>query len=216
VAFSCLKNMMEKLDLVKAYKHCYTAKAAPAVVEIGEATFLSILGQGDPSAAQFGIKLQALYTVAYTLKFACKATGRDFAVPKLEGLWWFDETRYGGFTMEEAPLRIPRAAWNWRMLIRLPDYVQEHDVKQAVAAAQQRKGLPHIDEVAMFALHEGKSVQMLHVGPFSEEPRTLLVMRAFMDEHKFRQGGLHHEIYLSDFRKTDPAKLKTILREPVR
>jgi hypothetical protein len=207
---------MEKLDLVKKYKSYYTAEAAPTVVEIGEATFLSILGQGDPSAEQFAVKLQALYTVAYTLKFACKAKNRDFAVPKLEGLWWFDEKRYGGFSMEEAPLRIPRAEWNWRMLIRMPDYVHERDVKQAVAAAQEKKGLPHIDEVAMFTLHEGKSVQMLHVGPFSEEPRTLLVMRAFMDGHKFRQGGLHHEIYLSDFRKTAPAKLKTILREPVR
>jgi hypothetical protein len=207
---------MEKLDLVKKHKTYYTAKATPMVVEIEEAKFLSILGKGDPSSEDFALKVQALYTVAYTLKFACKAKDMDFVVAKLEGLWWFDDEQYGGLSMEEAPVRIPRSEWSWRLLIRMPDYVREGDVQRAIDAALKKKDVLHADEVALFELHEGRSVQMLHVGPFDEEPRTLKLMREFMEAHKFKQGGLHHEIYLSDFRKTAPARLRTILREPVR
>jgi hypothetical protein len=214
-AFFGERIIMEKLDLVKKYKAYYTAKTVPAVIDIEKAQFLSVTGQGDPSSVLFAEKIQALYSVAYTLKFACKSQGKDFAVPKLEGLWWFDTGKYGLPSLEEAPRQIPRSEWNWRLLIRMPDYVSEGDVAGACDAVKNKKALPYADEPELFILHEGKVVQVLHVGPFDEEPRTLAKLRDFMEAHKLAHAGLHHEIYLSDFRKTPPAKLKTILREPV-
>jgi hypothetical protein len=196
---------MEKLDLVKKHKTYYTAKATPMVVEIEEAKFLSILGKGDPSSEDFALKVQALYTVAYTLKFACKAKDMDFVVAKLEGLWWFDDEQYGGLSMEEAPVRIPRSEWSWRLLIRMPDYVREGDVQRAIDAALKKKDVPYADEVALFELREGKSVQMLHVGPFDEEPRTLKLMREFMEVHKLsREVCTMKSIYLISGRRHPP------------
>jgi len=207
---------MEKLDLVKKHKNYYTAKQEPTVVNIEEAKFLSIQGVGDPSSELFAAHIQALYPVAYALKFACKARDMDFVVSKLEGLWWFDRKRYGHLTIEEAPVKIPRSEWNYRLLIRVPDYVQEEDIARACTAVKEKKHVAHIAEVEYFTLKEGRSVQVLHVGPFDQEPHTLVKIRAFMDEHQLEHAGLHHEIYLSDFRKTAPEKLKTILREPVK
>ena len=207
---------MEKLDLVKKYKTYYTAKAMPALVEIEEAKFLSILGQGDPSSDLFAGKIQALYSVAYALKFAYKAKDKDFVVAKLEALWWFDMTRYGHLSIEEAPVHIPRKEWSWRLLIRVPDYVREEEIAKVKHAVREKKDLAYVGEVELFAQHECKAVQVLHVGPFDKEPETLVKIREFMETHQLKHAGLHHEIYLSDFRKTAPEKLRTILREPVR
>lgn len=207
---------MDKLDLTKQYKSYYTAKTKPAVVEIGPASFLSITGEGDPSGQAFAERVQALYATAYTLKFVYKAQGKDFVVAKLEGLWWYDQARYAGVTMDDAPKAIPRSDWAYRLLIRLPEYVSAEDVAWAVEEVVAKKEISLAREVGLHTLHEGKCVQMLHVGPFDKEPETLAQIGAFCREHGFQQNGLHHEIYLSDFRKTAPEKLKTILREPVR
>jgi hypothetical protein len=206
---------MEKLDLTKLYKPYYTAKGRPELVDIGAARYLSIMGQGDPSAAAFGERIEALYSTAYTIKFTFKEQGKDFTVAKLEGQWWYDQVKYGGLTMEEAPTKISRSEWEYRLLIRLPEYVSEKDVATAVEGVLAKKGITLAREVRFFEMTEGRCVQMLHVGPFDKEPETLQVMKGFMDEKGLGQNGLHHEIYLSDFRKTAPEKLKTILREPV-
>jgi hypothetical protein len=102
---------MDKLDLTKKYKSYYTAKTKPELVEIEKARFLSITGKGDPSEKAFAGKIQALYATAYTIKFMLKEKGKDFTVAKLEGLWWFDHKKYGGFSMDEAPKKIPRSEW---------------------------------------------------------------------------------------------------------
>jgi hypothetical protein len=206
---------MEKTDLTRKYKSYYSAKPKPEIVEFSEISYLSISGKGDPSSEAFERKIQALYPVAYTLKFKAKAEGHDFTVPKLEGLWWFDDHGQN-ISMSEAPLRIPRSEWCWQLLIRLPETITEQHVHEAKQTAKEKKNLDHLDEVAFFTLNEGKVVQMLHVGSFDKEPETLKVLQQFMEEHGFHKGGLHHEIYLSDFRKTAPSKLKTILREPVK
>ncbi|MBO9202446.1 MULTISPECIES: GyrI-like domain-containing protein [Niastella] len=206
---------MEKLDLTKKYKGYYAAKATPEITEVGPAQFLAITGMGDPSDKPFANNIEALYSTAYAIKFAFKAKEMDFVVSKLEGLWWYDEIKYPGKTIETA-VDIPRSEWQYKLLIRLPDFVSENECTKAKETVVTKKNIQLAKEVEYFEMTEGKCVQMLHVGPFSTEPQTLLKIGAFITANNFLKNGLHHEIYLSDFRKTEPAKLKTILREPVR
>lgn len=207
---------METLDLTKKYKTYFTAKAKPELIEIEPAQFLSITGMGDPSKKAFSEKVQALYSTAYTLKFNFKALQKDFKVSKLEGQWWFDENKHKGHTMTETALNVPRDVWEYRLLIRMPDFITENDINAAVHTVVSKKEILLAKEVELFEMEEGKCVQMLHVGPFSKEGETLKQMEIFMNENNLLKNGLHHEIYLSDFRKTSEDKLKTILREPVR
>ena len=207
---------MEKLDLTRQFKSYYTAKNKPELVLIEKAQYLAIQGKGDPSGEDFMRKIQAIYPVAYALKFAFKAPGKDFVVAKLEGLWWYDESRYPNATIDNAPQTIPRSEWEYRLLIRIPDFITRKDVESAVAECYSAKGAAEIREVSFFEMEEGKVVQMLHTGPFDTEPETLAQLNEFITAHALGRNGLHHEIYLSDFRKTPPNKLKTILREPVK
>lgn len=207
---------MEKIDLTKEFKTYYSAKSEPEIVHLAKAQYLSIQGKGDPSDKDFAQKIQALYPVAYALKFAFKARDKDFVVAKLEGLWWYDESRYRHATIDNAPQTIPRSEWEYRLLIRIPDFVTRQDVESAVNECYAAKGMTDIKYVTFFELEEGKVAQMLHTGPFDSEPESLARLMEFMASRNLGRNGLHHEIYLSDFRKTPPDKLKTILREPVK
>lgn len=207
---------MEKLDLTKVYKAYYTASSQPELINIAAASFLSITGTGDPSGQQYAEKLQALYSVAYAIKFAYKALDKDFTVAKLEGLWSFDENKYAHLSMTEASVKVPRAEWNYRTMIRMPEFVTAEQVDIAIQQVLNKKQILLVKEITLFQMTEGKSVQMLHTGPFANEPETLQKMMEFIQLHGLEKNGLHHEIYLSDFRKTAPEKLRTILREPVK
>lgn len=206
---------MTKLDLTKEYKTYFTAKAKPHLVEIEKANFISISGKGDPSGQPFLQNIQALYPVAYRIKFAFKAKNKDFVVSKLEGLWWFDEERYPNKTIATSSTDVPRSEWEYRLLIRLPNFVTREDFDIAVTAGVE-KNVPFVKQLDFFTMEEGTCVQMLHVGPYSTEPETLEEIGKFMEANKLKRNGVHHEIYLSDFRKTKPERLKTILREPVK
>lgn len=205
-----------KLDLIKKYKSYYTAKTKPELVHVEPAQYLSVYGKGDPSGKPFTERIEALYTTAYTIKFVFKSKDKDFVVSKLEGLWWFDEKKYSGMTITTSSVEVPRSEWEYRLLIRLPDFVTKEDMEQAVETVAAKKGLQLAKELEWFTLAEGKCVQMLHIGPFSTEPESLQKIGTFMDANRLAKNGLHHEIYLSDFRKTAPEKLKTILREPAK
>lgn len=207
---------MQKVDLSKQFKQYYTAKAKPELVDIEAAQFLSITGKGDPAGESFSKSIQALYTAAYGVKFFYKANDKDFVVAKLEGLWQFDESKFSGIDMSEAPTKIPRSEWEYRLLLRMPDFVSKSIVTKAIPEIAGKKNAPDVKQVQWFEMKEGKCVQMLHVGPFSTEPETLKQIMEFCKEHGLQKNGLHHEIYLSDFRKTSEEKLKTILREPVK
>lgn len=207
---------MEKTDLTKVFKQYFSAKAKPELVDIEAAQFISITGKGDPSGDAFAGSIQALYTAAYGIKFFYKEQGKDFVVSKLEGLWQFDLEKYKGIGMADAPASIPRSEWEYRLLIRMPDFVSREVVEKALPEISIKKENAQVKQVEWFEMKEGKSVQMLHVGPFSTEPESLALMAQFMAEKGLAHNGLHHEIYLSDFRKTPDAKLKTILREPVK
>jgi hypothetical protein len=207
---------MAKIDLTKIYKTYFTAKTFPEIVDIEAARYISILGKGDPSSEAFLTDIQLLYPVAYAIKFACKYAGKDFTVSKLEGQWWFDEQKFGTFTPAEAPQKVPRSEWEYRLLIRMPDFVDEKTVASAVASAASKKKMPAAERVHFFEMTEGKCIQMMHIGAFADEPVSIQKIMEFALSHGLSKNGLHHEIYLSDFRKTAPADLKTILREPVK
>jgi hypothetical protein len=207
---------MEKLDLTKQYKTYYTAKTTPEIVEIEQAQFLSITGKGDPSGKEFAQRIEALYSTAYAIKFVFKSEGKDFIVPKLEGLWWFDEKKYTGLTIIDTSSKVPREEWEYKLLIRLPDFVTNKEVNDGIKSVISKKQIPVAGRIELFQMNEGKSVQILHIGPFSTEVETLQKISAFVKEKNLLPNGHHHEIYLSDFRKTASDKLKTILREPVK
>lgn len=206
---------MEKSDLTKLYKSYYSATETPKIVTFEKIQYLSILGKGDPSLKNFSDTIEALYATAYAIKFIYKALKNDFVVPKLEGLWWYDEELYKGLTIDEAPHKVKRSEWEYRLMIRMPDFVTAEVIEQMVANTASKKLLPKVNDIHLFFLEEGKCVQALHVGPFDKEPETLNRINDFIQSNNFSRNGLHHEIYLSDFRKTSPDKLKTILREPV-
>jgi hypothetical protein len=206
---------MNKLDLTKTDKVYYTAKTKPQIIHIEKAHYLSIVGKGDPSDEAFANNIQALYPTAYAIKFMCKALSNDFVVPKLEALWSFDEEKYNNVSIDEAPLKIPRSEWNYRIMIRMPDFVTKEQVETAIAIAI-KKQIKLASTIEFYEMTEGKVIQILHIGPFANEPETLKQIQEFSKENNLQKNGMHHEIYLSDFRKTPPEKLRTILREPVK
>lgn len=207
---------MEKLDFVKTHKTYYTAKTKPELVEVEPANYLSVAGKGDPDAEAFALRTQAIYSLTYRIKFMCKALKKDFTVAKLEGLWWFNEETWGQSALHGIPLNVPRSEWEYRLLIRLPDYVVQEQIREAILQAMAEKPNPCLQAVEMYQTPKETAVQILHVGPFHTEPESLEKIQAFMAEHGLEKAGLHHEIYLSDFRKTLSDKLRTILRQPVK
>lgn len=207
---------MSKLDLTKTDKTYYKAKTTPEILHIEKTNYISITGKGDPSGKEFSEKIQALYGTAYILKFMLKAVNNDFVVPKLEALWDFDTEKYAAISMDEAPLKIPRSEWNYRIMIRMPDFVTKKQTEEVINTAINKKQIELAKSIEFYEMAEGKVIQILHIGPFEDEPQTLKKIQEFSIENNLQQNGLHHEIYLSDFRKTAPEKLKTLLREPVK
>ena len=192
-----------KLDLYVQYKSEYVTPKSPVLIDASPAQYLAIDGVGEPGGAVFQQKLGALYNVAFTIKMAKKVAGKDYAVSKLEGLWWSDAAATSA------------GSWNWTLLIRVPDFIVSKDLKDAVQKLREKGKDPAVAEVAIKKVKEGRSVQMLHVGPYNQEPVTIEAMQKFAAAQGLSFRGLHHEIYLSDPRRVAPAKLRTILRHPV-
>ena len=196
-------------DWKKDLKHLYNPpKGKFTVVDVPPLTFLMLDGHGDPNTApEYVEAVQALYGMAYTIKFALKAQGVDFPVGPLEGLWWVsDMTR---FTMAD------KSEWDWTMMILQPDAVTEAVVEAARAEATRKKGSPALERVRFEAFHEGPSVQTLYLGAYADEGPTIAAMHRFAEEQGYALRGKHHEIYLGDPRRSAPDKLKTIIRQPV-
>jgi len=201
---------MSKLDLRKELKQFYTARKKPSITDVPPGRFLAIMGRGEPGGSAYQAALNALYSLAYALKFKCKAEGRDFTVMTLEGLWWWDEE--GVFSLEDAP---PREEWNWKSMMRQPDFITGEMLEEIRPQVREKKGIPEVDEVKLETFHEGLSAQIMHVGPYSEEEPTIERLHAFIAENGYRIRGLHHEIYLSDPRRTAPERWRTIIRQPI-
>lgn len=199
---------MVKLDLYARHKSEYIAPRSPAFLMIGAARYLTVAGRGDPNGPAFGAAVGALYGIAYTIKMAKKAGGRDFMVSKLEGLWWGAPR---GKLLIDSPVRT----WRWKVMIRVPTFVAARDLLVARRTLAMR-GRALEARVRLETLREGRCVQMLHRGPYRAEQGTIAAMVAFTRGRGLRPRGRHHEIYLSDPRRVAPAKLRTILRQPVR
>lgn len=203
---------MEKYDLKVARKDLYAPSAKDfSIVDVPDMTYLAIDGSGGPDpSGEFGAAFEALYPLAYAVKFGSRAThGRDFVIPPLEGLWWADDMT--------AFVRSDKASWRWTLLIALPDWITADDVESARAIARKKKDLAALDAISLRTLREGRCVQILHVGSFEDEgPVLARLHQTYLPDHGLVPNGEHHEIYLSDARRTEPAKLKTILRQPVR
>ena len=200
--------MRTKIDLFKAHKADYVARKKPSLVELGRAPYLSVAGQGEPGGEVFQQRVGVLMAVAYTLKFDSKAAGQDYVVCKLEGIWYGEDSA----SLDDTP----QEAWRWRLLIRVPDFITAAQVAAAAEKVATKQGKDEIRDVGLETLEEGLCVQMLHVGPYDQEPETVAAMRAFAETEGLTLAGPHHEIYLSDPRRVEPARLKTILRWPVR
>ncbi|GAA4614352.1 GyrI-like domain-containing protein [Actinoallomurus liliacearum] len=185
-------------------KNLYSAADEPELVEFGPARGLGVVGQGEPGGAAYGTCVGALYAVAGGLCGVAARNGRAFDLPPLEGRWWVED--------ERSPFDVPREEWHWQMFLRLPDTVEDAWYDEAREAAPH----PAAARVQLVTYTEGRCVQVLHRGPYADEPRTLARMDASMRETGMVPNGLHHEVYLSDLQETDPAKMRTILRMPVR
>ncbi len=193
-------------DAQRSFPRDYKATADPAIVTVSPASYLAIEGTGEPGGAAFREAVGALYAVAYGLATSRKKEGRaSFRIGKLEGLWHA--------TSEHEFLAQPREAWSWTLLLRIPDFVSASEV---AAAASRPRARAAASRVRRLSMDEGPCVQVLHVGPYADEPGTMARVNAFLDEADLVRHGSHHEIYLSDPQRTPPERTRTILRHPVR
>jgi len=203
---------MSKVDLKKEFKYLYNpSKKKISVVDVPKMNFIMIDGKGDPNTAkEYMDAIEALFTVSYSLKFIVKKgkTAVDYVVMPLEGLWWADDM--SKFSMEK------KDDWKWTAMIMQPEYAARDLYLEAVEQAGKKKNLPAITKAAFSSLNEGKSAQLMHIGPYSEEGPSIEKLHRFIKDNGFEFNGKHHEIYLSDPRRCAPEKMKTIIRQPVK
>lgn len=205
-------------DFKKEQKELYQPKTAPALVHVPKMNYLAVRGKGDPNDpdGEYARSIPLLYGVAYTLKMSPRAGHVidgffDYTVPPLEGFWW--QPGLAGVDYAN------KAGFHFLSLLRLPDFVTRADFDWAVESATAKKKMD-LSPVEFFPYDEGLCVQCLHLGPYDAEPQTAAKMHDFMRRQGYAlditDARYHHEIYLSDPRKCDPARLKTVLRHPVR
>ena len=205
-------------DFKKEYKEFYMPKNKPEIVTVPKANYIAVRGKGDPNddGGAYQQAVGILYAVAYTLKMSYKTDYRiegffDYVVPPLEGFWWQDGV--GGINYSD------KSTFNWISVIRLPDFVTQKDFDWATGEAEKKK---HLDcsKAEFLTMDEGLCVQIMHIGPFDDEPATVSMMNAYLlengYENDFSGSRLHHEIYLSDARKVAPEKWKTVIRHPIK
>lgn len=201
---------MEKLDLKKNRKELFTAPLNRFVpIHAPSVLYLMVDGHGDPNTVPaYKLAVESLYATAYTIKFSCKANGKDFVVPPLEGLWSVPDP--------DSFVARRKHEWDWTMMIMVPDHVDDETFLAARTKVRVKLGtLP--ESLRLERLEEGLCLQALHVGSYDDEGPLLAVLHGeVMPSGGYDFAGRHHEVYLSDPRKTLPEKLKTVLRQPVR
>lgn len=199
---------MVKIDYKKTLKELYAPPRTPVMVEVPEMLYLMVDGMGDPLSKEYSDAMQALFPVAYTLKFIIKKRhGIDYGVPPLEGLWWADDM---------ATFADDRNKWKWTSMIMQPEYVTSALFEEAVEQVRKKKAPEAIDKVRLEPYEEGACAQVMHIGPYSTEGPVIAGLHEFIERSGFERAGKHHEIYLSDPCKSAPKKLKTVIRQPIR
>ena len=205
-------------DFKKEYKEFYLPKQTPSIVNVPKMNYIAVRGKGNPNdedgAYQQAIGL--LYGIAFTIKMSKKGNHQidgyfDYVVPPLEGFWWQDGVIGVNYADKDS--------FQWISVIRLPDFVTEDDFRWALKEASAKKK-QDFSKVEFFSYDEGICVQCMHIGPYDDEPATVLKMHEFMEQEGYElditDRRMHHEIYLSDARKTAPEKLRTVIRHPVK
>ncbi|UCG04107.1 MAG: GyrI-like domain-containing protein [Candidatus Heimdallarchaeota archaeon] len=204
---------MKKIDFKKELKEYYSNVSPKefSIVDVPPLNFLMIDGQGYPGTSQeYQDAMQTLYPLSYTLKFMMKKKGKDYVVMPIEGLWWAENMNV--FT--EAFME-KKDEWLWTSMIMQPDFITQELVDQAIKDVRKKKDPPAISKLRFENYHEGLSVQILYFGSYSDEGPTISRMHQYAEDQGYRLRGKHHEIYLSDPRRTKPEKLKTIIRQPI-
>ena len=204
---------MEKTDFKKHLKTLYgpTMRMGIHLVEVPAMRFLMIDGHGNPNTERsYAEAVETLYSVAYALKFASKKQlERDYVVPPLEGLWWASDM--------ESFLTREKDKWDWTMMIMVPDWLGPAMIEKTIGTVRVKKAPPALDRLRVEKLEEGRAAQVLHIGPYDDEGPVLEKLHAeFLPQNGLKPVGKHHEIYLSDPRRANPGRLKTILRQPVK
>ena len=199
-----------KVDFKKVLKQLYNPpKGGFHLLEVPPMNFLMLDGKGDPNTSlEYQQAIDALYTMSYGIKFALKSEGYDHIVPPLEGLWWMENM--DEFTLEN------KYRWEWTMMIMQPEWVTTEWVEKVRKDAKKKKSNVSLSEVRFEVFNEGFAVQILYIGEFDKEAPTIAEMHKFITTNGYQTYGKHHEVYLSDIRKTSPDKLQTILRQPIR
>jgi hypothetical protein len=207
---------MITLDLKKEYKALYLPSAKKVeLINVPPLQFAMIEGAIEPGASpgnspSFGDAMQALYGISYALKFMSKKRKEnpiDYPVMALEAQWWVEE---GEFDIKNP------SNWCWNTMILQPDHITPEMFQEGLEQLRKKKPNPALDRLRLERFHEGLSVQILHIGPYAEEPRSLEKMDRFAEENGYHMHGKHHEIYMGDPRRAQPEKLKTVLRHPVK
>ena len=205
-------------DFKKEYKEFYSPKNKPEIVKVPPANYIAVRGAGDPNeeGGAYRQAIGVLYAVAYTLKMSYKTDYRiegffEYVVPPLEGFWW--QNGICGIDYSD------KSTFHWISVIRLPDFVSEEDFEWAVKTAAKKKKID-CSSAEFLTVDEGLCVQIMHTGPFDEEPATVALMDEYIEKNgyvnNFTDKQLHHEIYMSDARKVAPEKWKTVIRHPIR
>lgn len=200
---------MEKIDYKKAFKNLYGATSKEVqFVDVPVLNYLMVQGKGEPGGQPYIEAIQALYPLAYTIKFSSKKNlNLDYVVPPLEGLWWADD-------MADF-IDGHRERWQWAMMIMQPTHVTKEMVDEAIVQVRTKNSPVALEKVEFLPLNEGKCAQILHIGPFSEEGPTIQKVHNAIESEGYSLAGKHHEIYLSDMRKISPDKYRTIIRQPL-
>ena len=201
---------MEKIDFKRELKHLYNPSPKEVVVvNVPEMNFLMVDGTGNPNTAPaYQEALEALYAVSYALKFMIKKEGEvDYGVLPLEGLWWADDMAQ--FNVENMDI------WKWTSMIMQPKYVTR-DLFNGAIEQVKKKNPPALPKLRFESFREGPAVQILHLGPFSAEGPTVDRLHLYIRENGYELNGKHHEIYLTDARRTAPEKMKTVIRQPIK
>lgn len=202
---------MEKVDFKKELKHLYGASVKePTIVDVPRMNFLMVDGFGDPNMQEFQEAIETLYTVSYALKFMIKKGEQavDYGVLPLEGLFWVDDMSQFSEDNKEA--------WKWTLMIMQPEYVTGELFNSAVEEVSKKKNPPALPKLRFEGFHEGVTVQLMHIGPYSAEKQNIERLHRFIGEKGHELRGKHHEIYLTDPRRMSPEKMRTILRQPVK
>lgn len=205
-------------DFKKEYKEFYMSKNKPEIVDVPKANFIAVRGKGDPNedGGTYQQAIGVLYALAYTLKMSYKTDYKiegffEYVVPPLEGFWRQEHV--------EGTDSFDKSAFHWISVIRLPDFVTEDDFKWAVETATKKKKID-CSSAEYLTIDEGLCVQMMHIGPYDNEPESVATMDAFLEENGYandmNEHRLHHEIYLSDPRRVAPESLKTVIRHPIK